>query len=899
MPLALALGLLALPIAFAKSSAGRTIVLGFDGMDPQLTERWITEGWLPHFAKLRDEGHYQLLETTNPAQSPVAWATFATGLNPGVHGIFDFVHRDAGTYGPKYSITDVEPPESALSAFGWRIPLSEGSTRSQRSGTAFWTTAEREGRKSSVLRVPVTYPADPITRMLSGMGVPDLLGTQGTFTIYTTAGATVVSGHEGTNARIVRVKSAEGHVGTRFEGPLHPLRENPEPLAVPLAIEDLGSKRVRVDLDGNAVELAESEWSEWLTLRFSFAGLMSVSGTVRLLLVEAFPDLRLYVSPIQMDPREPVGPIASPIGYAAELAGRIGLYHTIGMPEETWSLNEEQISDSSYLDMIRTTLAESEAMFFDTLERNESDLVVSVFVQTDRVSHMFWRGIDPEHPLHEKVDEQGRNAIRWIYGEADRILGRTLDRLGPEDRLIVLSDHGFSSFRRGVNLNRWLVKEGFMTLKPGQPTTDSLFANVDWPRTKAYAIGLNSLFLNLKDRESLGIVRPEQVETLKGEIKARLESLSDPRGGESVIAAVHDASAIYGPSRHATMPDLVVGYNGGYRASWSTALGGVPAALIEDNDRKWSGDHLIEPSLVPGVLFTSFKPGRNIVSIADVPLLIKDSLGLTGRADPGRTAPSKGWLDIASPVLSWIEDHLLFWLPNVLRIIIWGVLASLGSMAIYKWISNQARIAETKNKLQNTRSELNAFDGDLAELWPLLGRNLALAGRQLGLTFVPAMAASLPVIFILIWMSNIHDALTPRVGEEISVQAMVDDEHQLPPIRWQGGKAQEAGEQGVWQIAWPSDEQPMRLIDSDGMTLLTLPGEAPVQTTHQKRWWNVLVGNPSGYLPSPGDVDTVVIALPRAEFQPFGPWWLRSWITLFFGVIVIASLSLKFAWRLH
>jgi hypothetical protein len=512
---------------------------------------------------------------------------------------------------------------------------------------------------------------------------------------------------------------------------------------------------------------------------------------------------------------------------------------------------------------------------------------------------MFWRGIDPDHPLHDKVDEEGRDAIRWIYGEADRILGRTLDMLGPKDKLIVLSDHGFSSFRRGVNLNRWLVQEGLMTLKSGQPTADSLLSNVDWPRTKAYAIGLNSLFLNIKGRESLGIVRPEEVATLKREIRERLEGLKDPRNGASVVAEVHDASVIYGPSRSPSMPDLVVGYNEGYRASWSTALGGVPQALIEDNVKKWSGDHLIQPSLVPGVLFTSFKPERDIVSIADMPLLIRDLLGLTGQSDSDRTAPSRGWFDIASPVLSWIENHLLFWLPSFLRIILWGLVASFSSMAIYRWVSNQKRIGELKSQVLDAREQLNAFDGEFSKLWPLLGRNLSIAGRQLGLTFIPAMTASLPVIFILIWMSNVYDALPPPVGEKIRIEAMADATHQLPPMRWSGGYAEETGEEGVWQIAWPSNQQPMRLIDSDGMTLVQLPGAAPVSTIHQKRWWNRLFGNPSGYLPGPGDVDAVEIGLPSEEFQPFGPGWLRNWISLFFGVIVIGSLTLKFAWRLH
>src|SRR5690606_30116059 len=166
----------------------------------------------------------------------------------------------------------------------------------------------------------------------------------------------------------------------------------------------------------------------------------------------------LYISPINLDPRDPVQPISSPPGYAEELAERIGLYHTIGMPEETWSLNEGIISDHAYLEMVKTILAEREAMLYDTLERNDSDLIVAVFVQTDRVSHMFYRGYDNQHPLFSTSTPEARGAIEWIYREADRVLGETMSQLAPDDRLIVLSDHGFSSFRRSVHLNRWLVE---------------------------------------------------------------------------------------------------------------------------------------------------------------------------------------------------------------------------------------------------------------------------------------------------------------------------------------------------------------------------------------------------------------------------------------------------------
>jgi len=867
-------------------------------MDPRLAERWMEDGSLPNFARLRNSGHYQALPTSNPAQSPVAWTSFATGLNPGAHGIFDFLHRDAETYGPTYSITEVTPPESVIGAFGWQLPLDAGSTRMQRSGTAFWTTAERHGLNASVLRVPATYPADPITRMLSGMGVPDLLGTQGTFTVYSASDDTVAASDETTGIRVVPVEASGGRVDTVFAGPMHPLLEAPTPLTVSLTVEESADSRVEVSIGGTAIELGEGDWSDWITLQFEFAGLMDVSGTVRLHLMQAFPDLRLYVSPIQPDPRDPVVPLASPIGYASDLAERIGLYHTIGMPEETWSLNEEQISDAAYLDMVRTILAEREAMFFDTLDRQDSDLVVAVFVQTDRVSHMFWRGIDPAHPMHHTADAAGRQAIRWIYGEADRILGRTLDSMQSEDRLIVLSDHGFNSFRRGVNLNRWLVQEGFMSLKPGTATVDSLLANVDWTKTRAYALGLNTLFLNRMDRESLGIVRDEEAESLKQEIREKLVALRDTETDSNPVATVVDADELYGTSPHAAAPDLVIGYSEGYRASWETALGGVPEDLIVDNAKKWSGDHLIDPAFVPGVLFTSFPIETPVSWIGDVPDLVERSLGIDKTRQAEGTAPSRGVLDIASPVLSAIDRVAAFLMPSSLRIALWGALAAFVSMLIYKWTSNQKRLAELKSESLEIRKRLDSFDGELNDLWPILGKNISTAFRQLGRGLIPAIIASVPVVFILAWMSNAFDARFPETGEEVLIEAVPDSTHQLPPMRWAGGDYQVVGT-GRWAVSWPAGDNSMQLLDSDGTTLVTLPTEAAVSVVHQRRWWNDLIGNPAGYLPSPGDVDEVRLELPGVEFQPFGPSWLRSWITLFFAVIVLVSLGLKRAWQLH
>jgi predicted AlkP superfamily phosphohydrolase/phosphomutase len=599
-----------------KTVASRLIIVGFDGMDPALARRWMDDGSLPNFRKLADRGEFHALNTSNPPQSPVAWSDFATGTLPGDHGIYDFLRRDPANYSPAFSISESIPPQTVLPLFGLQLPLDDGEIINRRNGQPFWSAVEENGGASTVLRVPVTYPPDDIHRMLAGMGVPDLLGTQGTYTLYTTR-PPAAAGTAGTRA--VRIRpDRNGLVETVLEGPPHPLRRSAPPLNVTLNIRPDGDGAL-VELDGTTVRLAAGQWSGWMTVRFPFLGFASVSGIVRLNLVSGYPRVQLYVSPIQIDPREPVVPLSSPPDYAAQLASEIGLYHTIGMPEETWSLNEGHLSDHAYLEMIRTILAEREAMFYNALDQHDSDLVVSVFVQTDRVSHMFYRGLDPEHSLYAESSREARDAIHWIYTEADRILGETLARMGPDDRLIVLSDHGFAPFRWAVNLNRWLVDEGLLVLQQGHATSAPGFAEVDWSRSKAYALGLNSVFINRAGREAQGIVGDAEAEQVKRRIMEQLPRLVDQRNGLQVVAEVFDGQRLYPGNANGDAPDLVIGYQPGYRASWQTTLGGVPAQLLEVNARKWSGDHCVTPQAVPGVVFTSFHPDppfREIVDIA-------------------------------------------------------------------------------------------------------------------------------------------------------------------------------------------------------------------------------------------------------------------------------------------
>ncbi|MBD8526482.1 alkaline phosphatase family protein [Pseudomarimonas arenosa] len=588
---------------------GRVVVLGFDGMDPVLTERWMAEGLLPEFARLREEGHYQHLPTSNPPQSPVAWSHFATGLKSGHHGIFDFLRRDAATYRPDFSIAKYTAPDD-LNLFGWHLPIGEGTLENLRRGEPFWLTAQQSGKRASVFRVPVTYPPEPVQRMVSGMGVPDLLGTQGTYSYYTTS--RVDQAESGGRVVLMRMQN-DGGVQTRLDGPQHPLKPAEGVLQSDLHLK-FSATQVEVTLAGRTESLQLHQWSDWWPVSFDY-GLGSIPGMVRLRMLAGFPRPKLYVSPIHADPMEPVLPLSYPADYAAELAARMGRYHTLGMPEETWSMNQEHLDEQGFLDMVKTTLAEGEAMLQDALDADDSELVVKVFVQTDRVSHMFWRGLDTTHPLHSESSALARGAIPWIYQEADRVLGQVRKQLKPNDELVVLSDHGFAPFRRAAHLNRWLIENGWLALQPGANESQPLFAQVDWSRSRAYALGLNGLFLNLQQREAQGIVAVDQRDALLSELRSALAEWRDT-DGTAVVRRSFLGSELYPGPESAHAPDLVIGYSSGYRASWQTSLGAAPAALIEDNQQAWSGDHCIDPELVPGVLFTSFKPETEIEGIA-------------------------------------------------------------------------------------------------------------------------------------------------------------------------------------------------------------------------------------------------------------------------------------------
>ena len=554
-------------------------------------------GELPAFARLRREGFYSRLATTCPAQTPVAWSSFATGTNPGGHGVFDFISRDPATYLPDFALTRFEKPKNMF---------SPPRVRNQRRGVPFWQLLSDADIPASVIRCPCTFPPDEFRgRMLSGVGVPDLRGSQGTGTFYTQQQDTKAKENE-----LLVVLPAGDSFSTHLIGPRNTRANPPADAHAEIRVETVRSAgKIRIHSGGTpaSVELALGEWSPWVRVKFKISALQSVPGQVRFFLRALAPHLEFYVSPANFDPAAPLFPVSAPAEYARELAEEIGAFSTLGMAEDHAALNNGRIDEAAYLAQCSLVLAERERMMDHELARFREGLFFIVFDTPDRVQHMFWRFRDVAHPFHHPDATRAfSRQIEEHYRHYDGVLARILEHAETDTLLIVLSDHGFGSFRRAVHLNTWLWKQGLLALKGSHKPDEALgdgFSQVDWSKTQAYALGLSGIYLNKKGREREGILGENgDAERVRNAIISGLSGLADPSASCVAINSVSRADQIYSGACAAEAPDLLVNYAPGYRVSWQTALGGMPHELVEDNLRRWSGDHIIDPLAVPGIL---------------------------------------------------------------------------------------------------------------------------------------------------------------------------------------------------------------------------------------------------------------------------------------------------------
>jgi predicted AlkP superfamily phosphohydrolase/phosphomutase len=690
------LSLVALGAAAAARGAEpppKVVVLGFDGVDAQLAAQWMDAGELPNLARLRDEGTFAPLRSTVPSQTPVSWSTFSTGLNPGRHSIFDFLRRDTATYRPTFAAFEetsapflwgernglmaglvvgvailllaflalkaarvrtvralvasavlavVFAAGGAWMAATW-LPRQRPVVVNRQQGDTFWELIGAAGRRVRVVRVPVTFPPEPFHHgeLLSGLGLPDLSFRIGKPFYFTSELFFQPEAGGDFSIELVELIDNQGTIPTKIKGPPNKLFPEGQPyIEIPMTLTVAEDRsKLTIEVSGTTLDLAPGEWSDWVEMSFPFNPLLSLDGIGRFRLLSIEPDVRLYLSPVQFDPRNlpPILDITTPPSFVDHLTARHGRFKTMGWAIDTWSMTEGTIPEAVFFEDVDMTVAKSEEMLLGALEEADDwDLLVHYFEFTDRVQHVMYRYFDEEHPLyHEEGAERWRDAIPAAYRRMDEIVGRVMAGMPEGTRLFVLSDHGFAPWRRTMNYNTWLAREGYLTLKGEGPDRANLedlfdqgefFVNVDWSRTRAYAMGLGNIYINLAGREGQGIVQPgEEYRQLLAEIRDRLEAYTDAETGEHPVAHVFTRDEAYGVYDPQLIPDLFPSNSRGYRVGWQDTLGIIAREVVEPNLDVWSGDHCsVYPPLVDGVLFSNQPLDAPDPYMADVPATLLD-----------------------------------------------------------------------------------------------------------------------------------------------------------------------------------------------------------------------------------------------------------------------------------
>ncbi len=669
----------------AAGSRPKVYVIGFDGADANLTRKWMDEGYLPNLQHLREAGSFSPLGTTLPPQTPVSWSSFATGINPGRTGIFDFLRRNLDTYQPDFAMYDIGSRKFLwgrynhllvalavlaaslalgllFGAFGRRpvrgiliggavgvvlggaalvlakdvLPYHRPTVANTRKGETFWEVAGRHGIRSRIVRVPATFPPRRFTGgdILAGLGVPDIRGTFGTFSFYTTASADdKTAENTEMGGKIIQVSLLDGETDSFVFGPRNRLFDSPPDIEPPVHFKvdkTADPPTVAVTIGDETQTVALGHWSDWFTIKFTFSPLIKAYGIARFYFVSAEP-FGLYMSPVNLDPHKPVMSVSEPPDWSGRIADQVGLYKTLGWAMDTWALNEERIDEKTFLEDAYFADGKFRDIMNHLMDQGGFDLYVQVYAITDRVAHVFFRFLDPTHPAYDpELAAKYHDAIRDTYVFMDNTVGQVMKRMGPDDILIVCSDHGFHTWHKSINYNTWLVRNGYMTLKNNSPDTEKkledlfgqgqFWPNVDWSRTKAYALGLGDIYINLKGREAHGIVEPgEEYERIRTQLGRDLEAYTDPENGEHPVRRVVKREDVYHDYDPNLIPDLFAANNDGYRVSWQTSLGGIPAKILSVNDRKWSGDHCsLDPETTKGILFCNRKLDTTDCTIMDI-----------------------------------------------------------------------------------------------------------------------------------------------------------------------------------------------------------------------------------------------------------------------------------------
>ena len=558
----------------------QTIILGFDAFDPRFCEELLQKGQLPNLARFLSIDGYRRFEVTNPPQSEVSWTSIATGLNPGGHGIFDFVHRDPKTYTPFVSLL---PTKKGFGGIQYAPPFSAQTLFDQ---------AAKKGYPAIRLFWPATFPARPdsLVKSLPGLGTPDILGRLGVGTYFSTV-RDIEKGNRKTPVETLQF-SGKGRFQAFLKGPSKAKRGGEEAATLPFEIEKLDDQTAKLRIGNHQLELQLGKWSPIFGLSFKMGTFAKVQSLTQIIITSLEPDLNLYFLPLQIDPLHSPWHYAVPPKFVKNTWNASGPFLTIGWPQDTTGLEDGCMNDEQFLALCDSIFESRERIFMHQLAGFNEGVLACVFDSLDRVQHMFWR----DRP----------DVIENWYVKLDSLVGRVEGKLKAKglekSRLLVISDHGFTNFGQKVHLNRWLIDNGFLESN-GESESGKLM-DVNWQSSRAYGLGLNSIYLNLSGREGQGIVESNQVDPLSSQIKEKLLTWQDQDGNRVVNSVSTNAESLSGPLAEFG-PDLIVGYAPGFRASPQTGLGEWEKTSLEDNNDHWGADHCIDPSAVPGVLFSN------------------------------------------------------------------------------------------------------------------------------------------------------------------------------------------------------------------------------------------------------------------------------------------------------
>lgn len=558
----------------------RVIIIGLDAFDPRRFERLYEEGRMPHLGKYVQRGCYSRFAVTNPPQSEVSWTSIATGLNPGGHGMFDFVHRDPATYALNVSLL---PTKSAFGGTQFAEPFN---------ATTIFDQVVKKGYPATALWWPAMFPArvnSPV-RSLPGLGTPDLLGRLGVGTFFTTD--LDLANRPGRKTPVAELKRQGNVLKGQLAGPMRKQRGQIVPATLDLTIDPHSDTSATVTIGKQQLLLHVGEWSPIIELKFKVSRFFSLPSLTSLILTRLGGEVCLYALPLQIHPLRSPWHYGTPRNFVKQSWQDAGPYLTVGWPQDTTALEDGFINDQQFISLCHMIVDVRERMLMWQLDQFQEGLLASVFDTLDRMQHMFLR----DRP--ELIDE-------W-YVKLDGIVGRVEAKLAQKGllnstKLIVVSDHGFAEFDHKVHLNRWLLEKGYIMPKDAHGAGS--FSNIDWPQSQAYAIGLNSLYLNLQGREGQGVVSPGDRAAMLDRLQTEL--LDWQVNGRSVVSRVWQQQEAFDGPLAAYGPDLMVGFANGFRASSQTGLGGWEATAVEPNNDHWGADHCMDPDIVPGVLFAN------------------------------------------------------------------------------------------------------------------------------------------------------------------------------------------------------------------------------------------------------------------------------------------------------